>query len=119
MHELSIAVGIVEAVVEEAELRGIARVAAVHVRLGALAGVDRDALLFSFPIACEGTAAEGAELTVEDVPVFIACDACAVETEAPSMQQMSCPRCGGISTRVVQGRELELRGFEVAEEART
>ena len=34
--------------------------------VGAGAGVAREALDFSFGLACEGTAAEGAQLVVED-----------------------------------------------------
>jgi len=45
MHELSIAMGIVEAATEEAQKRGV-QVSAVHLRLGALSGVVKDALLF-------------------------------------------------------------------------
>jgi len=62
MHELSIALRIVEIVEEEALNKGVTRVDAVHLRLGDLAGVARDALLFSYGLACEGTAAEGSRL---------------------------------------------------------
>jgi Zn finger protein HypA/HybF involved in hydrogenase expression len=43
MHELSIAMSIVEIAEEEADQRGGARVSAVHLKLGALAGVVKDA----------------------------------------------------------------------------
>ncbi len=66
MHELSIALSIVDGVREEAEKRGIASVGAVHLRLGPLAGVDRDALLFSYPMACEGTPLENSRLEITD-----------------------------------------------------
>jgi hydrogenase nickel incorporation protein HypA/HybF len=39
MHELSIAMGIIEGVLEEAERHGAKHVEAVHVRLGRLSGV--------------------------------------------------------------------------------
>lgn len=50
MHELSIAMGIVEAAMDEAQRRGV-QVSAVHLRLGALSGVVKDALLFSYEVA--------------------------------------------------------------------
>jgi len=43
MHERSIAVGIVDAAMEESERRGV-QVSAVHLRLGALSGVVRECL---------------------------------------------------------------------------
>src|SRR5579862_4129358 len=58
MHELSIAMGIVEAATEEAQKRGV-QVSAVHLRLGALSGVVKDALLFSYEVACQDTALQG------------------------------------------------------------
>ncbi len=66
MHELSIAMSIVDGVREEAEKRGIACVEAVHLRLGPLSGVDKDALLFSYPMACEGTLLENSRLEITE-----------------------------------------------------
>jgi hydrogenase nickel incorporation protein HypA/HybF len=119
MHELSIAVGIVEAVIGEAEARGLGTVSSVYVRLGVLSGVNRDALLFSYPIACEETVLCGSRLEIEDVPVTITCISCRTESPAAAPYHLQCPSCGGFDTRVVQGRELELRAFEAAEEVHT
>jgi hydrogenase nickel incorporation protein HypA/HybF len=67
MHELSIAVSIVELASEEAgALRG-AHVEAVHLKLGALSGVVKDALLFSWDLACVDTPIAGCRLAIEDV----------------------------------------------------
>ena len=67
MHELSIALGIVEAAVEEAQQRNV-QVSAVHLRLGALSGVVKDGLLFSYEVACQDTPLQGSRLLIEDVP---------------------------------------------------
>jgi hydrogenase nickel incorporation protein HypA/HybF len=68
MHELSIATSIVEIASEEAVRQGGARVAAVHLKLGTLSGVVREALLFSWDLACEETPIAGAELAIEEAP---------------------------------------------------
>ena len=49
MHELSIAVNIAEVAAEEAERLGLQNVAAVHVIVGELSGVVKEALLFAWP----------------------------------------------------------------------
>ena len=72
MHELSIAMSIVDAAVEESQRRGV-QVSAVHLRLGALSGVVKDALLFSYEVACQDTPLEGSQLIVEEVPVIVFC----------------------------------------------
>jgi hydrogenase nickel incorporation protein HypA/HybF len=115
MHELSVAVGIVDAVLAEAEARGLGLVSSVYLRLGISSGVDRDALLFSFPIACQDTPLAGAQLHIDDVALVVACASCGAESEAASFDRLQCPRCGDFATRIVQGREIELRAFEATE----
>ncbi|HEY1496909.1 MAG TPA: hydrogenase maturation nickel metallochaperone HypA [Candidatus Solibacter sp.] len=66
MHELSIAMSIVEVASEEAQRQGGARVEAVHLKLGALSGVVKDALLFSWDLACEDSPIAGAKLEIEE-----------------------------------------------------
>jgi hydrogenase nickel incorporation protein HypA/HybF len=66
MHELSIAVNIIEVAEEEMIRHGGQRVRAVHLKLGPLAGVAKEALRFSFDLACQGTATEGSALLIED-----------------------------------------------------
>ncbi len=52
---------------EEAARRGGARVTALHLKLGSLSGVVKEALTFSYGIACEGTPLEGSQLVIEEV----------------------------------------------------
>jgi hydrogenase nickel incorporation protein HypA/HybF len=68
MHELSVAVSLVELACEEASRRQFDRVQALHVRLGARSGIVKEALVFSFDVAASGTPIEGATLNVEDTP---------------------------------------------------
>ena len=46
--------------------RGDVQVSAVHLKLGALSGVVKEALLGSFEMACEDTPLKGARLVVEE-----------------------------------------------------
>jgi len=66
MHELSIAVNIVEIACEEAERLNARKVDAVHLRVGALSGVVKDALLFAWQVASEGSLVAGSRLAIED-----------------------------------------------------
>ena len=68
MHELSIAVNIVDIACEEAERQGDSRVDTVYLNLGVLSGVVKDALLFSWELACEGSRIAGARLAIRDMP---------------------------------------------------
>lgn len=64
MHELSIAVSIVEGVEEELRERGDPKLHAVHLQLGSLSGVVKEALLFAYDAACEGTPLAGSRLVI-------------------------------------------------------
>jgi len=83
---------IVETAQEEAERRGV-QVTAVHLRLGALSGVVKDALFFSYQIACQDTPLAGSRLIVEDLPVIVFCPRCQAKRTLSSVQCFECPEC--------------------------
>lgn len=113
MHELSIAVSIVDGVLQEAAARSLAQVSAVHLRLGRLSGVDKDALEFSYGVASQDTALASSRLVVEDVDVVIFCPACGAERETASFPLLICGQCGAAAERLVRGDELEITAVEV------
>jgi hydrogenase nickel incorporation protein HypA/HybF len=115
MHELSIAMSLIEVATEEAERLGNIRVEALRVQLGQLSGVVRDALQFSFDLAVEGTPIAGARLEIEDVPVIVFCQSCQAERQLLNIQHFRCPICGEPTPNVLHGRELELAALEVTE----
>lgn len=115
MHELSIALSMIDMASQESQLRGGAQVIALHLRLGPLSGVVKDALLFSYEVACQGTALEGSQLIIEGVPVVIYCSQCAAERTLESIQLFRCPVCETPSSEVVRGRDLEVVALELEE----
>jgi hydrogenase nickel incorporation protein HypA/HybF len=117
VHELSIALSLVELASEEAGRQGDVRVEALRVRLGTLAGVVEEALAFSFDLAAEGTPVQGARLEFLRVGVAIRCARCHEERELPDIRHFRCPVCGTPSADVVRGREIELVAMEVTDRA--
>lgn len=112
MHELSIALSLLDLVEEEAERRGC-RVAAVHVRLGPLSGVVREALASAYEMAREGTPMAETELVFEEVSVVVSCPACNAERTPVSAFELRCPECGTPTPEVLSGRELEVVALEI------
>jgi hydrogenase nickel incorporation protein HypA/HybF len=120
MHELSIAMSIVEMAQEEAESRGGVQVQAVHLRLGLLSGVVKEALLSSYEMACHATPLEGSQLFIEEVPVEVFCPKCEGPRSVSSIQWLCCPECGTPTPAVLHGKELEVVALEIdAMEPRT
>ncbi len=113
MHELSIALSMIEMAEAEAASRGGARVYAIHLRLGPLSGVVKDALLFSYDVACEGTPLEGSRLVIEEVPVVVYCADCRAESTLDSLRRFCCASCDAPTSEVVRGRELQVVALEI------
>jgi len=116
MHELSIAMSIVDGSSEEAARHPGERVEVVHLQLGQLSGVVKEALLFSYELACEGTSLIGSRLEIEEVAAAIFCRRCDAQREIASLQDFRCTVCGEASSEVVRGRELLIVGLELQNE---
>src|SRR5262245_31257716 len=113
MHELSVALSIVDGAVEEADRQQGGRVVAIHLRLGPLSGLVEDALQSAYQLARDGTPLEAADLVIERVPLVAHCPRCAADRRLESVQQLSCPECGAPTPEIVSGRELEVVALEV------
>lgn len=100
---------------EEAIQRGAAQVNAVHLKLGLLAGVVKEALLSSYEMACEGTGLQGSRLVIEEVPIVVYCPQCLAQRTLDSAQWFACPECRSPVTEVIQGRELQVFALEIQE----
>jgi hydrogenase nickel incorporation protein HypA/HybF len=113
MHELSIAMSMIEMATQEAAQQGNARVCALHLKLGPLSGVVKDALLFSWDVASQGTPLENSRLVIEEVPVIVYCPECDREQIIESIQRFCCPLCGTLTPTVIQGKELLVVALEL------
>ncbi|MFC4496918.1 hydrogenase maturation nickel metallochaperone HypA [Streptomyces ovatisporus] len=114
MHEMSIAVAMVEQVTEATGNEGSCTVSAVRLQLGELAGVVPDSLHFCFSLACTGTALDGAELLIDHVPGRARCLPCGAQWATGMPPQLCCPQCEGGTAELVSGRELQITGVRRA-----
>ncbi|MCA9240331.1 MAG: hydrogenase maturation nickel metallochaperone HypA [Planctomycetales bacterium] len=113
MHELSIAISIVDAACQEAVLHGGGAVSAVHIRLGPLSGVVKDALLSAYELARADSQLADSELVIEETQLMLYCDGCGKTTPAQSLQSLTCSLCQAPAAKVVGGRELEITALEM------
>ena len=115
MHELSIALSMIDVAAEESERQGGGRVVAIHLRLGPLSGVVPEALLSAWDLACESSPLAGCRLVIQNVPIVIYCAACDGERPVCSIQEICCADCGAPATRVVSGREMDVVALELVD----
>lgn len=112
MHELSVAISLVDTVKAVLEEEGGGHVASVSIAVGAHAGVVVDALTYAWGPASSGTALAKARLDIEEVPAIAWCEACEAEVELPGLR-LICPGCGASLPELLSGRELDLLSVEI------
>lgn len=119
MHELSIALSIIDRATEshsQLDLSSDRRVVtAIHIRLGTLCGVVKEALVSAFELARVGSPLPRAELVIEEVPLTAYCPKCGTTRTVVSNQQHQCNTCGTPTPCLVTGREMEIVALEVEE----
>jgi hydrogenase nickel incorporation protein HypA/HybF len=115
MHELSIAMSILDAAGEEMARHTGARLDAIHVRLGALSGVVKEALVSAYELAREQTPFACTRLVFEDIPIAVYCPRCQAERPVHSIQRLTCAECDTPSGQILRGAELEVTALELQE----
>ena len=113
MHELSIALSIVDIATEAARRNGGGTVEALYLRLGKLSGVAKEALLFSWELACADSPIEGSRLVIEEVPIVVHCASCDADRTIDTSDDFVCPVCNEPTPTVVSGKELQLSALEI------
>ena len=109
MHELGIALKIVEIAAERAAGRPVRRVV---IEVGVLTAVLPEALEFSFAVATQETPLEGARLQIDRPLARARCQACGRQL-APASPLELCV-CGSPALEWLSGDELRIRELEVA-----
>ena len=85
---------------------------AITVTVGALSGVDAEALSFAFPLAAEGTAAQGARLASSLCEAQVHCRSCGAEAGG-EFPFAFCQACGSSDVEIAAGRELDIKSVEI------
>ena len=101
MHELSIAESICRSVAKRV---GNARIELMDVQVGALSGVNCDALEFCLGEAAQLIGVRLDKFTIELVPARAECE-CGHTYEARDLMQ-PCPKCGGFSRSFIGGEDI-------------
>lgn len=124
MHEYSIAEELINTLLDQVNEDKLSSTEIVHLEIGELQVISREALTQAFKVVTEGTLLEGSELRYEDVPILVRCEDCGFQGEIDyeddfslhfSVPVLSCPECGS-TVDITQGNELAIRSLTVADE---
>ena len=114
MHELSLAMNIVDLAVSEAESAGGQKINEIELEIGNLAGVMVDSLAFCFEAVVKGTLADGAQLKIVETKGKGRCRNCDAVFQIDSFFA-HCPQCQEYQVEVIQGKEMKILSITVDE----
>jgi len=112
MHEMAIAQGILDIVLDAAARNDATAVLSIKLQVGEMTEVEPEALSFCFAALAAGTAAASARLEVEVTPLVGRCRDCGQEFRVERFRFI-CPACGSAGVEIISGRELRVEHLEV------
>jgi hydrogenase nickel incorporation protein HypA/HybF len=112
MHEMSLCEGIRKIVEEQALSQAFRRVKRIWLEIGALAGVEKEALSFGFDVVMKNSPAEGSALEIIEIPGEAWCFQC-MKTVPVRQRFDACPQCNAYTLQVTAGDEMRVKEMEV------
>jgi hydrogenase nickel incorporation protein HypA/HybF len=112
VHEMSIAESVLQIIEDKARSDGYAKVNAVWLEIGQLAGVETGSLRFCFDVVTRDTVARDARLEIIETAGQGWCMECACNV-AVTARYEPCPRCGSFQIEVTGGEEMRVKELEV------
>ena len=113
MHELSIALGIVNIAEKETKKAKAQKVELIELEIGTLAGIEFDSLDFVWPSAVKNTVLEYAEKKIHIVEAEAKCADCETIFKVEQVYD-ACPECNSYLKHIVKGKELLVKSLEVS-----
>jgi hydrogenase nickel incorporation protein HypA/HybF len=112
MHELSIAMNIIDIASEQAKISNLSVIDEIEIEIGTLSGVEIDALKFAMEIATKRTILENSKTIITEIPGQARCLICSKEFEIDSFYAQ-CPECKQFNFQIIQGQELRVKSLNV------
>ncbi len=112
MHELSIAVNIVEIAEESTLKEGATIVNEIELEIGNMSGVVLEAMELALKSAVIGTMLENAKVKITTIPGKAKCSDCGAEFEIEELYA-PCPKCSNPFSDIIEGKELKVKSLKV------
>ena len=113
MHELSIAMGIVDIAEKETAKVKATKVDLIELEIGTLAGIEIDSLDFVWSSAVKNTVLENAIKKINIIHGEAKCSDCDTIFKLDNIYD-ACPNCKSYVKGVTKGKELLVKSLEVS-----
>lgn len=112
MHEMALMSGVFDIIKKYTADIPEKKVTKVTLVIGELSNAVPEALEMAFTVFSQGTAAEGAELEIKEIPLTARCLKCGWEGPVEKYS-FSCGACSAVEVEILTGRELAVESLEV------
>jgi len=110
MHEMSIAVDMIQQIERIAAEHGVSRIERIELEVGVLRLIVPEALQDAFAAVAADTVAEGAELNMVETPARARCGACGAEYPV-QVEDYLCPQCGQAAGQILAGNDIIIKSL--------
>ena len=112
MHELSIAMSIVDIASRQAQAALAVSVNQIELDIGTMSGIEFESLEFALSIAVKDTMLEGTDFKINRIEALCECLSCNY-LYTPGEQFGICPQCGERRIEIIRGKELQIKSLLV------
>ncbi|KZX10125.1 hydrogenase maturation nickel metallochaperone HypA [Methanobrevibacter filiformis] len=122
MHELSMAEGILKAVIEKSEDNNATEVIEVVVEIGKMVLINPEQIKFLLDVLSEDTIVKGAIFTIEEIPIEIDCPECEYKGKIDDDELdhyapvVNCPKCGNKRLHITNGKDCIVKNIIIEQE---
>ena len=112
MHEMSIALSIIDLAAEQAKKAAASKIIEIELDIGTLSGIEIVALNFALEIAVKDSVLEFAEVKINRIEAVSECLECGHIFESEGFIN-HCPECRETNTRIFKGKEMQVKSILV------
>ena len=114
MHEVSIAMGMVDELLRIGRENNAKRITRVTLKIGKVAGIVTDSLKFAFDaVKLEHPELLTAEVVIIEVPLIYECNSCDITFDTDNYHFPECPECKSYDLRLRSGEEQDIQNVEL------
>lgn len=114
MHEVSIALGMIEELTRIARENNAKKIINIKLKIGKMSGIVTDSLKFAFDaIKLEHPLLSSSEILIDEVPLVYECNDCKITFNTDNFYFPSCPDCDSDNLKLISGEEQYIENVEI------
>jgi hydrogenase nickel incorporation protein HypA/HybF len=114
MHEVSIALGMIDEISKIAQKNNAKKINSIHLNIGRMSGIVTDSLEFAFEaLKPDYPLFSSATIFIQEVPLVYECNSCKKRFKTDDIYFPSCPACNSYYLNMLSGEEMNIGSLEV------